>query len=67
MARGGITREIQEALKGIDYPADKNELMQQAKQNKARQDVMDAIENLPSKKFNSPVDVQKAWGKERSG
>lgn len=65
MARGGMTREIQEALKGMDYPADKNELMQQAKQNNASQDVMDAIQNLPSQKFNSPVDVQKAWGQER--
>ena len=65
MARGGITREIQESLKGMDYPADKNELKQQAEQNNASQEVMDAIENLPSKKFNSPVDVQKAWGQEK--
>ena len=65
MVRGGITREIQEALKGIDYPANKNELKQQAEQNNASPEVMDAIKNLPSKKFNSPIDVQKAWGKER--
>lgn len=67
MVRGGITREIQEALKGTDYPADKNELMQQAKQNNAGKDVMNVIENLPEEKFNSPVDVQKAFGEERRG
>lgn len=65
MVRGGITREIQESLKGMDYPANKNELLQQAKQNNASQDVMDAIQNLPGKKFNSPVDVQKSFGQER--
>ena len=64
MARGGITREIQESLKGMDYPADKDELKQQAKQNNASKEVMDAIEQLPSQKFNSPVEVQKAWGEE---
>ena len=65
MARGGITREIQESLKGMDYPAEKEDLMRQAKQNKANKKVMDAIENLPEQKFKSPIDVQKAWGKER--
>jgi hypothetical protein len=65
MARGGITREIQESLKGMDYPANKDELMHQAKQNKASKEVMNAIENLPAKKFKSPIDVQKAWGKEK--
>lgn len=60
--RGGMTAEIQQALKGMDYPADKNELMQQAKQNNASQNVMKTIENLPNKKFNSPIDVQKAFG-----
>ncbi|MGZ7066873.1 MAG: DUF2795 domain-containing protein [Methanobacterium sp.] len=39
--------------------------MQQAKQNNASKDVMNTIENLPEEKFNSPVDVQKAWGQEK--
>jgi len=63
--RGGMTAEMEKALKGMDFPANKNELMQQAKSNNASQDVMKAIEKLPSKKFNSPVDVQKAWREER--
>ncbi|MGZ7134519.1 MAG: DUF2795 domain-containing protein, partial [Methanobacterium sp.] len=61
----GMTAEMQKALKGMDYPASKQELMQQAKQNKASRDVINAIENLPEDKFNSPVDVQKAWGQEK--
>ncbi|MGZ7046710.1 MAG: DUF2795 domain-containing protein [Methanobacterium sp.] len=65
MARGGMTAEMQKALKGMDYPASKQELLQQAKQNNASKDVMNTIENLPEEKFNSPVDVQKAWGQEK--
>lgn len=63
--RGGMTTEIQQALKGMDYPASKQELMQQAKKNNANQNVMQAIENLPEQKFNSPTAVQKAWGQEK--
>lgn len=63
--RGGMTVEIEKALKGINYPADKQELVQQAKQNNANRNVIQTIENLPEDRFNSPVDVQKAWSKER--
>jgi hypothetical protein len=63
--RGGMTIEIEKALKGMNYPASKQDLVQKAKQNKANKNVIQAIENLPSDNFNSPVDVQKAWGQER--
>lgn len=63
--RGGMTIEIEKALKGMNYPASKQDLLQKAKQNKANKNVIQAIENLPSDQFNSPVDVQKAWGQER--
>ena len=65
MARGGMTVEIEKALKGMNYPASKQELVQQAKSNKASQDVIQTIQNLPGDRFNSPTDVQKAWGQER--
>lgn len=65
--RGGMTTEIEKSLKGINFPASKQDLMQQAKMNNASQDVMQAIENLPEERFNSPTDVAKAWGKERRG
>ncbi len=63
--RGGMTVEIEKALKGINYPANKEDLVQKAKQNKANKNVIQAIEKLPSDQFKSPVDVQKAWGQER--
>ena len=65
MARGGMTVEIEKALKGMNYPASKQDLVQKAKQNNASQDVIQTIQNLPMDRFNSPTDVQKAWGQER--
>ena len=63
--RGGMTIEIEKALKGMNYPANKQDLTQQAEQNNASQEVVEAIQNLPEDRFNSPIDVQKAWSKER--
>ncbi|HML04642.1 MAG TPA: DUF2795 domain-containing protein [Methanobacterium sp.] len=65
--RGGITSEIEKSLKGINFPANKQELLQQAKKNNASGNVVRAIQNLPENKFNSPTDVAKAWGEERRG
>ncbi|MEL7669529.1 DUF2795 domain-containing protein [Methanobacterium sp.] len=65
--RGGITSEIEKSLKGISFPANKQDLVQQAKKNNASQNVLQAIENLPEDKFKSPTDVAKAWGEERRG
>ena len=63
--RGGMTTEIQQALKGMDYPASKQDLVQQAKNNNASQDIIQTIQNLPQNQFNSPTDVQKAFGQGR--
>jgi len=59
--RGGMTTEIEKALKGINFPASKQDLVQQAKQNNASQNVIQTIQNLPQDRFNSPTDVQKAF------
>ena len=66
-SRGGITADIEKALKGLNYPANRQKLVQQAKSNNASHDVINAIQNLPENKFNSPTDVAKAWGEERRG
>ena len=39
--------EVQKHLKGVDYPADKQELIQHAKQQKAAKDVISLLEKLP--------------------
>ena len=65
--RGGMTAKVEKALKGTNFPANKQELMQQAKKNNASQDVVQAIEKLPEQKFNSPTDVARAWGEQGGG
>ncbi|WP_424354660.1 DUF2795 domain-containing protein [Methanobacterium sp. MBAC-LM] len=50
------------ALKGMNYPTSKQDLVQKAKQNNTSQDVIQTIENLPQDQFKSPTDIQKAWG-----
>ena len=63
--RGGMTVEIEKALKGMNYPASKQDLVQKAKSNNASQNVIQTIQNLSQDQFNSPTDVQKAFGQER--
>lgn len=57
--------DVERAIRGIDFPADRNDLVQQAQSNKANSDIIDILKNLPWNRFNSPIDVSKAFGKER--
>ena len=44
-------------LKGMNYPASKNELISQAKKNNADSEVLKAMETLPDKQYESQDDV----------
>lgn len=57
--------DVERAIRGIDFPADRNDLIQQAQNNKADSNIIDILKNLPGNQFNSPIDVSKAFGKER--
>lgn len=59
--------EVQKALKGMDYPAKKQDLMEKARENNAPQEVMQVLENLPDKKFENAVDVSKEFGEGGGG
>jgi Protein of unknown function (DUF2795) len=55
--------EIQRHLKGVDYPADKQELIKHAKQHKADREVLSLLEKLPDdEEFSSPTELNKALG-----
>lgn len=54
--------QIQKFLKGIDYPADKDTLLERARQNGADENVIKTLMNLRRKSFNSPNDVSEAIG-----
>jgi len=54
--------EVEKSLKGIDFPAKKQDLLKHAQQQGANQDVLETIENLPEEDFNNAADVAKAIG-----
>ncbi len=57
---------IAKSLKGIDFPADKNDLVKRAQQNKGQTEdsdaIIDTINQLPDKKYNSMTDVEHEVG-----
>lgn len=61
---GPSVADMTHALKGIDFPAKRNDLKKHAQQNKAPDEVISAIENLPEEEFNTMADVARAYGQE---
>lgn len=55
--------QMQKYLKGVDYPARKQDLLKRAKQEGADENVVATIERLPDEEFETPADVSKAFGK----
>jgi len=55
--------QVQKFLGGIDYPTDKDTLIDRARQAGADQHVLDALQQMPGGDFNSPNDVSEALGK----
>ncbi|MBE9201479.1 MULTISPECIES: DUF2795 domain-containing protein [unclassified Nodularia (in: cyanobacteria)] len=55
--------EIQKHLKGVDYPASKQELIQHAQKQGADQDLLSILEQLPeNQEYETPTDLNKAIG-----
>ncbi len=54
--------QIEKFLKGIDYPAHKNDLIKQAEQNGADENVRSILQQLLDQQFDSPADVSKVVG-----
>ncbi len=55
--------QVQKFLKGVDYPASKQQLIDKAKQEGADQNVIETLSRMPMDRFNSPNDVAEAIGK----
>jgi len=57
--------QVQKFLGGVDYPADKSSLVKRAKDNGADENVLNALNQMREKTFNSPNDVSEEMGKLR--
>lgn len=55
--------QVQKHLSGIDYPTDKQTIVETARQQGADDEVVSALERMPGDRFNSPNDVSEAIGK----
>jgi hypothetical protein len=54
--------QIQKYLKGINYPASKRDLLENAEREGAEADVRETLEQLPDQEYENPADVSKALG-----
>jgi hypothetical protein len=55
--------QLQKYLGGVDYPVEKETLLQKARDNGADDDVLRTLQDLPFNNSNSPNDVSEAFGK----
>jgi hypothetical protein len=51
--------EVQKSLKGVDYPASKDELAATAERNGADRELVDALRNMSKSSFDGPNAVMK--------
>ena len=60
-SKGGFITELpvetQEILKSIDFPAKRNDIIEQARKNGAIPDILRELGMLPDRKYNSAEDV----------
>lgn len=54
--------DIQRYLGDIDYPVNKDQLIDHASNQGATEDVIQTLSDLPADQFNSASDVSKAMG-----
>ena len=54
--------EVQKALKGVNYPAKKADIVRNAREQGADDEIVRALENLSSDEFESPTEVNQEIG-----
>jgi hypothetical protein len=60
--------DVEHSLKGIDFPKSKNEIVQYAQNNKASNDIVADLQELPDRTYNNAADVaQEFSGKKLKG
>ena len=54
-------KEIEQSLKNIHFPAQRDELVQSARDAHVPQSVVNAISSIPDREYTSPLDAAKAF------
>ena len=55
--------QVQKFLKGVDYPASKQDLLEHLEREGADEDVRSTLQQLPDESYQTPADVSEAIGK----
>ena len=61
---GGSPANVAKYLKGIDFPANKHDLINRAKKNHAEEPVLQELKKMPEQEYGTMADVMKGYGKE---
>ncbi|KAA0013898.1 DUF2795 domain-containing protein [Billgrantia pellis] len=56
---------IAQALKGVNFPCGKADLIKQATSNHAADEVIEALNEFPDRRYETMADIQKAVGEVR--
>lgn len=54
--------QLQKHLKGVDYPASKEQLIQHAQKQGADDNAISALQQIPDQEYETPTDVSAAVG-----
>ncbi len=52
--------QIEKYVGGIDFPCDKEELVDHARDKGAPQKILDLMDSFPDKEYGSPIDVARS-------
>ncbi len=61
--KGGSAKDIEYSLRGVDFPAEKPALIQHAMEHSANKVVMDRLDKIEDRVYESIVDVTTQVGK----
>lgn len=64
---GPSPADVTKNLKGIDFPAEKKDLLKHAQHMKAEKIVLDEIQKMEERQYGSMAEVMKSYGKEHGG
>ncbi len=59
--------DLAHGLKGATFPINKRQLAEHARQNRAPEDVVKTIQELPDKEFGSITEVEHAFSQRHTG
>jgi Protein of unknown function (DUF2795) len=56
----GVNETVQKALKNVQFPASKQDLVRVAQQNNVPAPILEKLRAMPGDQYNGPQDVMKA-------